>query len=225
MITSKNLGGYPNNGEQHSTGIYLGENDGTATVKNSGNIIMNGNRLTGIYAYNGTITNEKGGKISVTGDMGTGLYISGQTSGSAINNGEITVNGNDSDGMLAELNTTATNKGTITVIGDNISGMTSDQGANLINDFDGIINLNGGNSNGLVSHNDNTTIDNLGDINLTFNDSEFTLGEYSNVTGILINGNNNIVKNNGKIEILGNIDLPYDKDSKTCYFDGIRLID
>ena len=225
LITSKNLGGYPNNGEQHSTGIYLGENDGTATVKNSGNIIMNGNRLTGIYAYNGTITNEKGGKISVTGDMGTGLYISGQTSGSAINNGEITVNGNDSDGMLAELNTTATNKGTITVIGDNISGMTSDQGANLINDFDGIINLNGGNSNGLVSHNDNTTIDNLGDINLTFNDSEFTLGEYSNVTGILINGNNNIVKNNGKIEILGNIDLPYDKDSKTCYFYGIRSND
>ena len=225
LITSKNLGNYPNNGEQHSTGIYLGTNDGTATVKNSGNIIMNGNRLTGIYAYNGTITNEKGGKISITGDMGTGLYISGQTSGSAINNGEIIVNGNDGDGMLAELNTTATNKGTITVIGDNISGMTSDQGANLINDFDGIINLNGGNSTGLVSHNDNTTIDNLGDINLTFNDSEFTLGEYSNVTGILINGNNNIVKNNGKIEILGNIDLPYDKDSKTCYFYGIRSND
>ena len=171
LITSKNLGNYPNNGEQHSTGIYLGTNDGTATVKNSGNIIMNGNRLTGIYAYNGTITNEKGGKISITGDMGTGLYISGQTSGSAINNGEITITGDNSDGILAELNTTATNNGTITVIGKDSSGMSAEQGATVINGSDGTINIDGKNSFGMKANGTGSSATNKGIINVGANAS------------------------------------------------------
>lgn len=189
LITSKNLGNYPNNGEQHSTGIYLGTNDGTATVKNSGNIIMNGNRLTGIYAYNGTITNEKGGNISVTGDMGIGLYISGNN-GSAINNGKIIVNGNDSDGMLAELNTTATNNGTITVIGKNSSGMTAEQGATVINDSNGIININGENSFGMKANGNGSSATNKGTINVG-----------ANASGGMLATNGATISNEGTINI------------------------
>lgn len=168
LITSKNLGGYPNNGEQHSTGIYLGENDGTATAKNSGNITMTGNKSVGIYAYNGKIENS--GKISVTGDMGTGLYISGNN-GSAINSGEITVNGKDSDGMLAELKTTATNNGIITVIGNNSSGMTAEQGATVINNSDGTINIDGENSFGMKANGTGSSATNKGIINVGANAS------------------------------------------------------
>lgn len=168
LITSKNLGGYPNNGEQHSTGIYLGENDGTATAKNSGNITMTGNKSVGIYAYNGKIGNS--GKISVTGDMGTGLYISGNN-GSAINSGEITVNGKDSDGMLAELKTTATNNGIITVIGNNSSGMTAEQGATVINNSDGTINIDGENSFGMKANGTGSSATNKGIINVGANAS------------------------------------------------------
>ena len=171
LITSENLGVSLDPRLPHSTGIYLGENDGTSIVKNSGNITMTGNKSVGIYAYNGTITNEKGGKITVTGDMGTGLYISGQTSGSAINNGEITVNGNDSDGMLAELNTTATNNGTITVIGKNSSGMTAEQGATVINGSDGTISIDGKNSYGMKANGVGSSATNKGTINVGVNAS------------------------------------------------------
>lgn len=170
LITSENLGVSLDPTLPHSTGIYLGTNDGTATVKNSGNIIMTGNKLTGIYAYNGTITNEKGGNISIAGDMGTGLYISGNN-GSAINSGEITVNGKDSDGMLAELKTTATNNGIITVIGNNSSGMTAEQGATVINNSDGTINIDGENSFGMKANGTGSSATNKGIINVGANAS------------------------------------------------------
>ena len=169
LITSENLGVSLDPTLPHSTGIYLGENDGTSIVKNSGNIIMTGNKSVGIYAYNGKIENS--GKISVTGDMGTGLYISGQTSGSAINNGEITVNGKDSEGMLAEENTTATNNGTITVIGKNSSGMTAEQGATVINGSDGTINIDGKNSFGMKANGTGSSATNKGTINVGANAS------------------------------------------------------
>ena len=163
-ITSENLEMNPNKfGEQHSTGIYLGTNDGTATVKNSGNITMAGNKSVGIYAYNGKIENS--GKISVTGDMGTGLYISGDN-GSAINNREITTTGDNSDGMLAELNTTATNNGTININGNNSSGMNASQGATITNNSSGIININGTGSNGMFVAN-NSIATNDGTIKVT----------------------------------------------------------
>ena len=166
-INSENLSNEPNeNGEQHSTGIYLGTNDGTATATNSGNITMTGNNSVGIYAYNGKIENS--GKISVTGNMGTGLYISGdrKTKGEAINNGEITVEGNESDGILAELRTTATNNRTITIIGNNSSGMNASQGATITNNSSGIININGTGSNGMFVAN-NSTATNSGTIKVT----------------------------------------------------------
>ena len=163
-ITSENLEMNPNEfDEQHSTGIYLGTNDGTATVKNSGNITMAGNKSVGIYAYNGKIENS--GKISVTGDMGTGLYISGDN-GSAINNREITTTGDNSDGMLAELNTTATNNGTININGNNSSGMNASQGATITNNSSGIININGTGSNGMFVAN-NSIATNDGTIKVT----------------------------------------------------------
>lgn len=150
-VTSQNLESNPNEfGENHSTGIYLGTNDGTASVTNNGNITMNGYKSVGIFAYNGKIENNNGGKISITGDMGTGLYISGD--GSALNSGEITVNGNESDGILAELKTAATNKGVVTILGENSSGMTATTGALVINETSGIINVNGTNSCGIYSH-------------------------------------------------------------------------
>lgn len=158
-ITSENLGMNPDQSvKQHSTGIYLGTNDGTATVKNSGNIIINGNNSDGIYAYNGTIKNEKGGNISITGDMGTGLYISGQTSGSAINNGEITITGNNGEGIFAGEKTTAVNNGIITVSGNNGSGMNSTLGAIIVNDSKGEINIKGENSFGMSSHVENSVV-------------------------------------------------------------------
>ena len=190
LITSENLGVSLDPTLPHSTGIYLGENDGTSTVKNSGNITMSGNKSVGIYAYNGTITNEKGGKISVTGDMGTGLYISGQTSGSAINNGEITVNGKDSEGMLAEENTTATNNGTITVIGKNSSGMTAEQGATVINGSDGTINIDGENSFGMKANGTGSSATNKGTINVG-----------ANASGGMLATNGATISNEGTINI------------------------
>lgn len=149
-VTSQNLESNPNEfGENHSTGIYLGTNDGTASVTNNGNITMSGDKSVGIFAYNGKIENNNGGKISITGDMGTGLYISGN--GSASNSGEITVNGSESDGILAELKTTATNKGIVTILGENSSGMTANAGALVINETSGTINVNGTNSCGIYS--------------------------------------------------------------------------
>lgn len=149
-VTSQNLESNPNEfGENHSTGIYLGTNDGTASVTNNGNITMSGDKSVGIFAYNGKIENNNGGKISITGDMGTGLYISGD--GSASNSGEITVNGSESDGILAELKTTATNKGIVTILGENSSGMTANAGALVINETSGVINVNGTNSCGIYS--------------------------------------------------------------------------
>lgn len=188
LITSENLGESLDSTLPHSTGIYLGENNGTATAKNSGNIIMTGNKSVGIYAYNGKIENS--GKISVTGDMGTGLYISGQTSGSAINNGEITVNGKDSEGMLAEENTTATNNGTITVIGKNSSGMTAEQGATVINGSDGTINIDGENSFGMKANGTGSSATNKGTINVG-----------ANASGGMLATNGATISNEGTINI------------------------
>lgn len=188
LITSENLGVSLDPTLPHSTGIYLGENNGTATAKNSGNIIMTGNKSVGIYAYNGKIENS--GKISVTGDMGTGLYISGQTSGSAINNGEITVNGKDSEGMLAEENTTATNNGTITVIGKNSSGMTAEQGATVINGSDGTINIDGENSFGMKANGTGSSATNKGTINVG-----------ANASGGMLATNGATISNEGTINI------------------------
>ena len=190
LITSENLGVSLDPTLPHSTGIYLGENDGTSTVKNSGNITMTGNKSVGIYAYNGTITNEKGGKISVTGDMGIGLYISGQTSGSAINNGEITITGDNSDGILAELNTAATNNGTIIVIGKDSSGMSAEQGATVINDSDGTININGKNSYGMKANGTGSSATNKGIINVG-----------ANASGGMLATNGATISNEGTINI------------------------
>lgn len=171
LITSENLGESSDSTLPHSTGIYLGENDGTSTVKNSGNITMTGNKSVGICASNGTITNEKGGKISVTGDMGIGLYISGQAFGSAVNNGEIIVKGNDNEGIFAGQNTTATNNGVIIVIGNNSSGMNATQGATVINDSDGTININGKKSYGMKANGVGSSATNKGTINVGVNAS------------------------------------------------------
>ena len=190
LITSENLGVSLDPTLPHSTGIYLGTNDGTATVKNSGNITMAGNKSVGIYAYNGTITNEKGGKISVTGDMGIGLYISGQTSGSAINNGEIIVKGNDNEGIFAGQNTTATNNGVIIVIGNNSSGMNATQGATVINDSDGTININGKNSYGMKANGVGSSATNKGIINVG-----------ANASGGMLATNGATISNKGTINI------------------------
>lgn len=168
-ITSKNSGSNSDPlGQPHSTGIYLGTNDGTAIVKNRGNIIMNGDKSVAVYAYNGVIANEKGGKISVDGDMGTGLYISGdgKTKGEALNSGEIVMTGNYSDGMLAEESTTATNNGTITIIGYNSSGMTAEGRATVINGSSGVINVDGEKSFGMKANGFGSSAINKGTINV-----------------------------------------------------------
>lgn len=196
-VSSKNIENNPNlNGEQHSTGIYLGTNDGTASVKNNGTINMIGDKSVGVYAYNGKIENN--GNISVTGDMGTGLYIAGSTKGEAINTGNIIVKGNESDGILAEEKTTATNNGVITVIGEYSYGMTAVGGSTVINNSKGVININGKNSYGMTARGQNSKAVNKGTINVGANSIE---------GGGMIATSGGIISNEGTINIDSSLGL------------------
>ncbi|WP_300344708.1 hypothetical protein [Fusobacterium sp.] len=162
IITSNNLSSSLEPEISHSTGIYIGINDGTASAINNGNIEMNGNKSVGIYAYNGTIENNK--KVSITGDMGTGLYISGN--GNASNNGDICIKGNNADSILSELKSTAINNGNITLIGENNIGMTAENGGTVINEKNGTISVDGKDSYGMVARGGNSNAINKGTINI-----------------------------------------------------------
>lgn len=227
-VTSQNLESNPNEfGENHSTGIYLGTNDGTASVTNNGNITMNGYKSVGIFAYNGKIENNNGGKISITGDMGTGLYISGD--GSALNSGEITVNGTNSCGIYShveEAKTTEeelnpelfpTNKGIINITGENSYGMVAQTinrenkdliGAAVLNGNESfknaVINVTGNNSIGMYGS--TADILNYGKINVTGENSVGMktngLAFADNYGTIAVTGNNSIgmsAENGGRV--------------------------
>ncbi len=242
IITSNNLSSSLEPEISHSTGIYIGTNDGTASAINNGNIEMNGNKSVGIYAYNGTIENNK--KVSITGDMGTGLYIS--DNGSATNNGDIYIRGNNADGIISGLKSTANNKGNINMIGENNVGMTANKDSSIhnngkinissskksdsfsvglgalsdnskaTNEKNGIISIKGNNSNGIyASRGSNIILTNDGNIEMN-GDKNYGL--------FIENSNNNSAINNGQIKISGLIATGMKSSSENNSISNNKLI-
>ena len=152
--------------------------DGTGSLAtNKEGAIINGG---GMFATNGAEANNEGTieidrnlEISPDSEPVTeylkdfSFAMKGLGNNSLIkNNGEITTTGDNSDGMLAKLNTTATNNGTININGNNSSGMNASQGATITNNSSGIININGTGSNGMFVAN-NSIATNDGTIKVT----------------------------------------------------------
>lgn len=155
-------------------------NNGTITIDNPDGYLLNPDKYVEIIGMEGSVLNSdsKNNRIE--------------------NNGTITVRGKNAEGIHAYGNITAINKGTINATGEGAVGMYALQGATAINDIDGVINVNGLNSYGMIARLDNATIINRGKIVLG---SDSAL-----ITGMYADGEGNSIINEGEIIFSGRED-------------------
>ena len=93
-------------------------NTATLVNKNEINISSTGKENIGLYASSGTVTNDAAGKVKITAGENIGIMSAG--TGTANNEGTITVTSDGSTGAIAT-GGTVNNKGTISVTGNTSS--------------------------------------------------------------------------------------------------------
>ncbi len=144
---------------------------GTAT--NNKNITINADDSYGMYADGGTIVNGLNGTITISDgnnsiyamyvnsgsaeNQGTlsftkeGIIAMYARAGTAINNKIINVSGANSIAMQGEGDAQLTNNANITTSGDSSIGMEAGGNSTVTNELDGVITVNGPNSQGMVA--------------------------------------------------------------------------
>lgn len=155
-------------------------NIGTITIENPDGYLLNPDKYVEVIGMEGYVFNSSSKNNRME------------------NSGTITVKGKSAIGMKAYGNIIAVNKGTINATGEGAVGMYALQGATAINDIDGVINVNGLNSYGMIARLDNATIINRGKIVLG---SDSAL-----ITGMYADGEGNSIINEGEIIFSGKED-------------------
>lgn len=141
-----------NSATESSFGMYADK----STATNDGEIILGGDKSTGIYGKNtSTIENTYDGKISLSGTESFGMYAD---SSDATNDGEISNFYSKEDGTIVYLNEFA----------NKMYGIYGAGTSTITNKKDGLINIYGTNSYGIYS--DAGTISNSGEINIGSSD-------------------------------------------------------
>ena len=190
MTGSDNIGYYLKNGGSFvnnadiigNTGVSnIGVYANGANIVNNADIILGSSNLVehtdsngtkyktgysvGIYGENSNITNNSGKTIQV-GKEGIGIYVKG--SGFAAENyGIINGHGNGAIGIFAADHSIVRNYGTINMNGDDVMGIAGQNGAQIYNDYSGIINVSGNDVRGIYLAGDDTKLVNHGTINIT----------------------------------------------------------
>ena len=170
----------------------------------------------------GSITNFAGAVINLHGNNSTGMESSGSKAENygvinvGVNNNGTISGGINGIGMTAKSDTTALNAGQINMNGANATGMFAD-GGTVINSADGTITMNGNGGTIFRTSNDGTAI-NLGDIVINAQDYElFTTtdtdeGNFINNGNVTVGssgsqlirvGDNSSVTNNKNIDLNG----------------------
>ncbi len=182
---------------QNSVGVYA--KNGTSAkadvvVTNSKNITSSGDKTVGILAETATVTNAATtGKIELKGTGSVGIF--GKSNSGITNDGKIlslnTSATSASVGILSDSGS-AKNTGEITIDGGASAGIIGKNGATILNDASGKINMKNTASAGIYTENTNST--NKGNINIT---GASSAGMYAKNSGT---GNFDIV-NEGNIEL------------------------
>lgn len=197
-----------------SNGIAAILIDGTGSAYNYNNITLKNTKYGLLSQNGGTVTNDTDGTITGDGTEIAKIAVSG--SGSGINNGTL-ASTNSPYTMYLSGNGTLTNNGTLTSnITDNFSThfiMYGTGGGNITNEKNGVINVNGGDSNYAMGIDKSGSLMNNGTINV---------GNYQN--GILLVGPTTGT-NNGTINFsIGSSGVNlYDSTSET-YFSNYGTI-
>ena len=227
------------NGSSYSIGIYSENN---ISFINTGKI-ETGENGVGIYVkrYKGAIPAENTGNIISGGNGAIGIFAENST---VLNNGVITMNGNNASGMYANINAVIINNGIININGSNSAAMTASTASRAVNN--GIINLNGKNGigglyygNSSFENNGTININNTGleedENNIISKESDIPLAVPSIVNSGVINVNENFLNEGMRIVIKVNPEtirdavLPEDNGAKFVsdsvkfkapYFDG-----
>ena len=190
MTGSDNIGYYLKNGGLFINNSNITGNAGVsnigvyaknAVIINNGNIILGDSNLiehtdasgakyktgysVGIYGEDSNIMNMAGNTIQV-GKEGIGIYVKG-AGYAAVNYGIINGFGDDAKGIFAADHSAVRNYGTINMTGDNVMGIAGQNGAQIYNDYSGIINVTGNDVTGIYLAGDGTKLVNYGTINIT----------------------------------------------------------
>ncbi|UUV17121.1 hypothetical protein NRK67_04235 [Fusobacteria bacterium ZRK30] len=199
---------------------------GEVINEESGNIAINANGGTwsyGIRTFENTSAINKG-NITVNGDYGKGMHA--KNKGNIVNKKVINID-NDGDGMIANYESTAINKGTININGDYGIGIEVTKGATGINDDLGIINLNANNGIGIKVDGVGSSYVNNGDINIaseTTGNQEIVLSggaTFSNSGSIVADGEFNTNQmGNGQFIMSDGGSLEADKIKGDIYASG-----
>ena len=129
-----------------SYGMYA---DGGAIVNGPNgtiNITAGNNSIYAMYVLSGSAENN--GTISLTKDGVIAMYA---RSGTAVNNKIINLSGANAIGMQGEGDAQLTNNKDITIGGNNSIGMEAGGNSTTTNEVDGVITVNGPNSKGMVA--------------------------------------------------------------------------
>ena len=179
----KNGGSFVNNADIiGNTGVSnIGVYAKRAAITNNADIILGDSNLVehtdtngekyktgysvGIYGENSNVTNNAS-KIIQVGKDGIGVYIAG-AGNVAENYGIINGVGDNAKGIFATDNSIVRNYGTINMTGDNVMGIAGQNGAQIYNDANGVINVTGNDVTGIYLSGDNTKLINNGVINIS----------------------------------------------------------
>jgi hypothetical protein len=144
--------------------IILGDSNLVEHTDSGGNKYKTGYSV-GIYGENSNITNSSGKTIQV-GKEGIGIYVKG-AGYTAENYGTINGTGDEAKGIFAADYAIVNNYGTINMTGDNVMGIAGQNGAQIYNDYTGVINITGNDVTGIYLAGDDTKLINHGTINIT----------------------------------------------------------
>jgi hypothetical protein len=160
---TSNIGVYAKNSNiTNNADIIIGDSILTEYTDSNGSKYKTGYSV-GIYGENANITNSAGSTIQIGSD-GIGIYSKGP--GVTENYGTIIGTGDNAKGIFAD-NSTVRNYGTISLTGDNVIGLAGQNGADIYNDTNAVINVTGNNVTGIYLAGDATRLVNKGIINIT----------------------------------------------------------
>ena len=167
----------------------------------------------GMHTSGGIIINSSTGKIENTGDY----RMYGEDHSTVINEGKLSIAGNNQTAIYVDDSSIAINKGEITVGVDNSIEIYARNNSTIINEKEGIIKLEGTNGVGLYAYGNGSKIENKGTIILSNNNEikgnqENKTDDNGNIAIKLENGATFV--NSGEFKVEGDLDFSNMGDGK-----------
>lgn len=177
-------------------GVTLGDDKSYGTATNNGIIIVTDASSDAMYADGGSIVNGTTGMIYTNGEYGLNVH-----SGQGLNSGLIRNDGGNFTAMYAQAGT-IDNQGRITLNGDNSKGMVTDGSASASNSLKtSLIEVNGKDSIGMQAI--TGTVTNAGQINVNATDNSSVAMQANG--GTIINSSTGVLSSNAVNGIVMNV--------------------